>query len=652
MRIATWIGAGVLAGVAALGCGSTGSEALLAPTGLRVEATTDFDRIELYWNAPAGTFDGFELEGRMGDGAWEQLHEGLVPPDVIGVELFLDPATPEATTISFRIRAVRGDARSPYSPEASYRRGVRAPDLSVSSGWGVGVHLSWVNRSAVADALRLERTARVDGVALGPAEVVPVAFPAISYDDTAAWTDCVELSYRLVYSKGQDVSAPSSGITMAALPLAPTSLSVIVASDIAAVSWTNVSVHAARVEVLRGNAVHWGYNWTEPGAIVALPPGSTSYVDAGLPRGAYSYAVRSSCTGGQVATSPAVGAIAGTWDPFAASALTMPSGGSVARDAVGRWFILRSWLGGAGESGFHFSVPEGAGWETHVRIANPGYSASKPLLDAQGRPHAVYVTVPTAPAAEMFHDWREADGWHTETVAHPSAGSWDAPAAAFDADGVLHVVWAEGVDTLRHASNAGGSWSVEEVAVATVTTHGWLIQARAGGSRLAVVLSSVYGDPIVLLVRDAGGVWTEETVPTGPVTANVKGDCLPRAFVGSGAEEVLFSGFGSDPVAGGWWTVRRDAGVWRPPELVPPPYGQAGCPPTAATRDLGRFAFVADSWEAHVAVREAGAWTVHPLFPTWFGLHAEFSDSGKVVVLDGLANDQAELVNYLLYEER
>ena len=81
-----------------------------------------------------GASDGYELEGRVAAGPWEKVHDGLIPPDVVGGSLTVDSSVPELTALAFRIRAVRSRERA----SRIISRALTAPTLRQGPGRAPG----------------------------------------------------------------------------------------------------------------------------------------------------------------------------------------------------------------------------------------------------------------------------------------------------------------------------------------------------------------------------------------------------------------------------------------------------------------------------------------------------------------------------------
>ena len=84
------------------------------------------------WNSSlTSNFNGFQLEGRTGTDAFlvvPYLSQNLIPPDMTSLDITLAPgAETEGSDLQYRICAVAGTQKSPYSEIATLRAGVRPP---------------------------------------------------------------------------------------------------------------------------------------------------------------------------------------------------------------------------------------------------------------------------------------------------------------------------------------------------------------------------------------------------------------------------------------------------------------------------------------------------------------------------------------------
>jgi len=198
------------------GGGGNGSAAssLAAPGQLAV-AETNIDEITLTWAAPSGSFDGYELEGRIGSDSFQKLHTGLIPSNYIGLILTFTTTAPDNTTYAFRLRTAKGTTFSAYSNEAAYSRGPNAPGQAVASfsSTSGAVSLAWDRNTTGSDGLLTERaTCDQNGYSTGTWLALPTVDPiAATYVDAGVSLN-LYYTYRLTNLKGTRAghsSAPS-----------------------------------------------------------------------------------------------------------------------------------------------------------------------------------------------------------------------------------------------------------------------------------------------------------------------------------------------------------------------------------------------------------------------------------------------------------
>jgi hypothetical protein len=198
--------------VVGLAAGCQG-DSLPSPTGFTA-VQLSFDNVQLDWTPPSAPVDG--TRSRDDPGQRLDLHRvGLVPADVAGATLSIDPSAPERIDIGFRIRSAKGASRSGWVT-TNFRRGIRGPaTLTVSpTEPSTGIRLppviaSWQNASQVATELRLERAPLEPGT--GATAFVPIpdaVFPASSFSDQevseGSW------QYRISYGTQGEWSLPRS----------------------------------------------------------------------------------------------------------------------------------------------------------------------------------------------------------------------------------------------------------------------------------------------------------------------------------------------------------------------------------------------------------------------------------------------------------
>ena len=226
------------------GSGSTPAT-LPAPSALTV-IESGVDQITLSWLPPSGSFDGYELEGRMGTEAFQKVHNGLIPNTYTGLILTFLPTAPENTTFTFRLRTAQGSLFSPYSNEASYTRGPYAPGQPTATyDWNnAAVDLAWNRNSSASDGLRIERAECTQyGTVTGTWTTLPTTDPlASTYADTSAPPNLF-YTYRITNLTGTRESQPSA-------PSLP------VYTGLASISWISAYYDSTQGGVL----VSWGSN--------------------------------------------------------------------------------------------------------------------------------------------------------------------------------------------------------------------------------------------------------------------------------------------------------------------------------------------------------------------------------------------------------
>lgn len=133
-------------------------------------------------------------------------------------------------------------------------------------------------------------------------------------------------------------------------------------------------------------------------------------------------------------------------------------------------------------------------------------------MDAHGIPHLL------VGGDHFYHFSRLADGWHREIIDLPGAmsGSLSAAKLFIDTNGALHFVFRDGLatDSIKYASNAGGSWSVQTLnaQVAAVDKNGHL--------------HTVYYDPnsqMFFYRNNTAGSWSTESFLIGSNQGTVVG---------------------------------------------------------------------------------------------------------------------------------
>ena len=282
------------------GGGGTGSGAANVPGPSQLVVTeTSASELTITWVAPTGSFDGYELEGKLGSDPFQKLHTGLIPNNYIGLVLTFAPNPPDNTTYTFRLRAAKGTVFSAYSNEAAYSRGPNAPGQAVASfSWtSSAVSLTWDRNTTGSDGLLIERAVcDQSGNSTGAWVSLPTVDPfASTYVDTGVPLN-LYCTYRLTNLKGTRAGQASAR-------------SLPVFTGLASVSWVNASYDSTQ----GGVQVSWGpYVATPPDGILlersdcdangtslgnwitlSVPAGyRTSFLDrTGAEGGRYSYRV-------------------------------------------------------------------------------------------------------------------------------------------------------------------------------------------------------------------------------------------------------------------------------------------------------------------------------------------------------------------------
>ena len=173
-------------------------------------------------------------------------------------------------------------------------------------------------------------------------------------------------------------------------------------------------------------------------------------------------------------------------------------------------------LGWSGSFGLVHGTPNGTSWITET-IDQPSTCRVEFTLDTLGRPHfASTVQVATTPVVdELRHVSNETGAWTRSVV---SSGNYDCAssrqlALAVEQDGTPHLAWLGGWPDygVRHASRHGGVWTVETIA--SGPKYGLALALDAAG--LPCVAWCDSGSVLVLARPAIRGGWTNEVVDTG-----------------------------------------------------------------------------------------------------------------------------------------
>ena len=504
---------------------TSGSD-LAPPTNVTMRSPDLFDVIEVRWTRPPGSVDGFEIQGRVGNGDWEQWPE-RISPEVDGVMVTLEPGVPELVTLGVQVRSVQGDRRSGWSAEATLFRSVAPPSrlTATASTTVVGVrvtpvHLEWENVSQVATSIQIERfTQGLQGD--GPAiPVATVDLPASAHDDDgateASWTYRIRAGaggvwgpWTLAFPVTVDLSPPRD-VRAAREP------------GLVRVTWSSrsaiASTHVSRIDP-------GGY----PSLVATLPTGAHEYadpVDAPWPSTRYEVAAFVPESPWIAAGVPPVPVGAFSWTgaiTLDASARTVPQGGAVAFTDEGRIHV-------SGDSGsWVLAIARDTGDDRDVHALAGATSMVPPaiLADASGNPHTVFFTgYPDWPETELVHEWFDGSAWRREVVVTAPG-----PDAVFGVagDGTLHVLGSRrevsgAYTTVHHVTAAGTVISTDVVATVlppSPSGQAWyewnrsLSVAPDGTAWLAMTYSAPpLANPDFVVFRcSSAGTWSQELAP-------------------------------------------------------------------------------------------------------------------------------------------
>jgi len=184
-----------------------------------------------------------------------------------------------------------------------------------------------------------------------------------------------------------------------------------------------------------------------------------------------------------------------------------------------------------------------ADWEDELRLTNVDGSSCTAFPggraiaeEADGTIHVVWADTRDGDS-EIYYLSRVSGVWQAETRLTSSAGLSDSPAIAVDENGTVHVAWVDtrdGVQEIYYKYDAGGGWSADQ----RVTTCGEPDRApaiAAGGGHVYLAWERYDGgyDPQVAQVAFSvrtGAVWS---VPAGPEVSATKESYRPSLVWGA-----------------------------------------------------------------------------------------------------------------------
>lgn len=339
-----------------LGCGGGGGSnpapqpAVPAPTQFKAAAGANVDEVILSWVAPAAPIDGYELEARIGEAAFEKIHTGLIPSDYSWLSLSFNASAPEMTVYAFRLRAAKNNLFSAYSSEATHTRGPNAPlGVTGQMDWDKnGIVVIWTRNSSVSDGVTVERSeCSAWGGLVGSWTPLVVADPqATTILDTSTQADRY-YTYRVINKKG-DLSSAPSGASSPVFTGMPAPLQLVASYDweqgAIRLVWNRNTDGADRVRIERVECSAWGSPLGEWSSLAFSDPLASTCLDGGVRMGAY-YLYRIANLRGSLtsATSasypvfaglPAPGYLSASWDVARKGMLVTWTPNTTASDSV------------------------------------------------------------------------------------------------------------------------------------------------------------------------------------------------------------------------------------------------------------------------------------------------------------------------------
>ncbi len=564
--LALWTALVLLLACSGGGGGGGQPAATNTPTNLKVTQGDSFDKIQFDWTAPSDPGDGYEFEGKMGAGAFEKLHAGLMSPTWTSAYTFLNSSIPELTDFTFRIRTVKASVGSPYSNEASYRRTLKPVGSVFASFNNSAVSVNWYTQSTIAEGFRLERAEVSSSGAVG-AYTAKGSFPlsVLQYSDLDL-QEGKTYKYRVFATKGSEESIRTESYSVSVPLLGPTNLSVESRIESLRLTWTNRSAMATALKVMRSP----GVDSTSFSTVATLSPTATDYLDAPLASGYYTYRVDAVSVSNTVGSSPVNGATlpTGSGLSFLPKILNLPSGPALAMDGQGNWFAAQDKF-----QAFAIKVRQGRnlgipcpGPGRRFRNAGPAVGSRRPS------PHDLHsADHPGLPGAG--HRPRMARRRPLEIRGSGAAGvnfstgnsgiQW-----AISPLGNLHLAWQLDYTStsVEYATNAGGTWSISPAVVTAnpMSTFGFVrITVAQDGTP---ILAMAFWDKLYLLSRPAGMAWREELVPTGTLNGGWYG-ALSMVAQSADVLSVFYERSASNPSYSVMHLAKTASG-WGVPESV------------------------------------------------------------------------------------
>lgn len=609
----------------ACGGGSNGNP--LEPPG-RFAVTSnpamDFDTLYFSWVPATGQVDGYNLQGALNGGTFEQLNSTPIPRDSVGASLALYPSLPEQSAFVFRINSVMGSNKSDWA-QASYLRGIRPPQsfYAMQEAAQSRIHLSWTPRSLVADRITVKRTARsLTGGTPVTRTLATLDPAATSYDDTDL-QEGASYEYRLTSDKGSASSAEvSSGDVYYALN-GPAGLTVQTGTDSATLSWTLSSVRTTAIRVYRTTLAAGTPSPTANVPLAVLDPAARGFTDTGLAPGLYSYRVCSYLEAGNNEATSALVTVCTQPAPlggqtFQAKWLPLPGAPWIQPDGQDRWLCWPAPLG-AQSYGLVTWTPTGTTRQAYSSTQGPA-STPPMVMDTTARPHMALVDG----LNQLVHVWETGSGWQTEVVAQDAYSitslGYEGLPLLVGPDGSLRLLFANRYNgkTFEAIRGAAG-WTVTEVPQ-LARMSGFALDAA--GTLWGLELGwngPEVPRPLILWNRGLDGSWASQPVPgSGTLSA------VAFALGNDGGIHLVFLKPADADGPQALVHVARQGPAWSRPEVLASEGPNAGYVQylSVSPQDQRLF-YSADRQEGTVLFTRGpeGTWSRSTLFPAGYTPH-------------------------------
>lgn len=574
-----------------IGCGGGGGSASPAPVAPQLSATYDAAQaqITLTWTQVSGNIDGYNLEFSANSGTYTLINPSPIFSGRTSAVLTFKATPPELTTFDFRIYTVTTGVKGPYSNAAEIKTPLLAPTYlaaaySVADG---GILIKWETLSLLTDRYVLERaTCDATGAPTGAWGSLSLPNPAATTFVDKAVAETQGYLYRITAWSGT-ASSTTRGPSLRAFtpPLAPTAFAAQALPDTVGLTWVNQSKTATQIQITR--VASGGYG---PTVLVATLPGTnTSFQDASLPLGYYLYTISVS-DGQSTTTGPALYAAPANPNgspSLTASAQTVgPSVGCFALSPGGFWAF--------GTSSPFTILP--ASWGTWPAWTQPNsYEYIGPrdplVLDAQSRPHAIYITWASSTTV-LSHAWFDGSTWASEVIAQaPSTGFLSfASSLRLDQSGSPQTLLytATGV---RYTRKVAGAWVQEDIDPSNTLNGNWHLFLDPSDTPHVLFTTMIDSREYS---RNVDGTWNRQILPNTLST-----------FVGIHFEDGVWADantawvFYKIPDANNlandaFWAMQKVNGTWQPPVLLTsfPSTGIADWPSVALSPDGTKVAAV------------------------------------------------------------